>query len=125
MKIIVTESQFKTIVESNVKLKNYLLNNFGIDFAGKIHRIRNPYDVPTIFYDYILSGTIRRYLNFWQPMYHFEFDGVKYLYQTRNDYEWFMDDKGNVYVDNEIPERLGINVMGFNFSDMIDLYYGE
>jgi hypothetical protein len=58
-------------------------------------------------------------------MYVFEFDGVKYLYQDRGEFEWFMSDGCWEYVDNEIPEQLGIAEMGFTFSDIVNMYFEE
>jgi hypothetical protein len=40
-------------------------------------------------------------------------------------HEKFIDEKGNVFIENEIPERLGIDIMGLRFSDIIDLYFSE
>jgi hypothetical protein len=37
----------------------------------------------------------------------------------------FIDNDGFDYVDNEIPEKLGIAEMGFKFSDIIDMYFEE
>jgi hypothetical protein len=33
--------------------------------------------------------------------------------------------KGIDYVDNEIPEEIGIGVLGLRFSDIIDMYFYE
>jgi len=63
------------------------------------------------------------YLNFWGPMYLFEFDGVKYVYQDRGDFEMFIDEHCIEYVENEIPEEIGIAVLGLRFSDIINMYF--
>ena len=86
---------------------------------------KSTYDVPMEFDDGIGSDMIKRYLNFWGPMYLFELDDIKYLYQDRDDFEWFIDEEGYDYVDNEIPEKLGIAEMGFRFSDILDIYFEE
>ena len=54
-------------------------------------------------------------------------DGYNYLYQDRGDFEWFMSDDENCtdYVDDEIPERLGISILGLRFSDIVDMYFQE
>lgn len=111
--------------ESYDKAKNFLRDNFGFDFSGRIEQITSTYDVPRVFDDGISSEMIRQFLNYFGPMYLFELDGVKYLYQDRGDYDWFIDEEGYDYVDNEIPEKLGIAEMGFRFSDILDMYFEE
>ena len=125
MKIIITESQLKNIIESHDKEKKFLKNNFGIDFSNGIELVTGAYDIPSSFYECMSFLLFRRSLNLWGPMYLFELDGVKYLYQDRGDFEWFLGDDCNEYTDNEIPEDLGITVMGFKFSDIIDIYFEE
>jgi len=123
MKIIITESQYGLIKEN--KNKKFLTNLMGMDFTDKIQQITSSYDVPMVFDDVIGPDGIRRYLNFWGPMYLFELDGMQYLYQDRGEYEFFMDEHGYDYVDGEIPEQLGIDIIGLNFSDIVDLYFNE
>ena len=125
MKIIITESQLKNIVESHDKEKKFLKDNFGIDFSNGIELVTGAYDIPMIFDDCIGPININLYLNHWGPMYVFEFDGTKYLYQDRGEFEWFMSDGCWEYVYNEIPEQLGIAEMGLKFSDIIDIYFEE
>jgi hypothetical protein len=107
------------------KLKKFLTNKLGINFTGRIEQITSTYDVPMSFDNGISSEMIRQFLNYFGPMYLFELDGVKYLYQDRGDYEWFIDEEGYDYVDNEIPEKLGIAEMGFTFSDIIETFFEE
>ena len=125
MKIIITESQFKQLVESKDKWKNFLLNQLDFDFSGRIQQITSTYDVPMEFDNGISSEMIRQFLNYFGPMYLFELDGVKYLYQDRGDYDWFIDEEGYDYVENEIPEKLGIDFTGLRFKDIINIYFEE
>jgi hypothetical protein len=125
MKIILTETQYKTLIESKGDLKSFLKNQLGLDFTDNIKQITSTYDVPMSFDDCVGWETIRRWLNYFGPMYKFELDGVKYLYQDRGDFELFMDEDCNDYVDNEIPEKLGIAEMGFSFSDILNMYFEE
>jgi hypothetical protein len=115
----------KNIDESYDKAKNFLKDNFGIDFTGRIKQITSSHDVPMEFDEGISPKTINTWLNYWGPMYLFEFDGMKYLYQYKRDFEYFIDQEGNEYMDNEIPEKLGIAEMGFTFSDILDMYFEE
>jgi len=115
----------KSIDESYDKAKNFLRDNFGFDFSGRIQQITSTYDVPFVFDECLYSESINRCLNYWGPMYLLELDGVKYLYQDRGEFEWFMDENCYDFVDNEIPEKLGIAEMGFRFSDILDIYFEE
>jgi hypothetical protein len=112
------------ISESNDKNKRFLKKKLGIDFTNGIQQVTSTYDVPMEFDNGIGSDSIRRYLNNFGPMYLFELDGIKYLYQDRG-FEFFIDENGFDYVDNEIPEMLGIDEMGLRFSNILDLYFSE
>ena len=124
MKYYMTQN-LPNVNESYGKAKNFLKDNFGFDFSGRIEQITSTYDVPMEFDDGISPEMIRQFLNYFGPMYLFELDGVKYLYQGRGDYEWFIDEEGYDYVENEIPEKLGIAEMGFSFSDILNMYFEE
>jgi hypothetical protein len=125
MKYYMTQN-LPNVNESYDKAKNFLKDNFGFDFAGLIKQITSSYDVPKVFFDNVIHPrTINQWLNYWGPMYIFELDGVKYLYQDRRDFEYFIDQEGYEYMDNEIPEKLGIAEMGFTFSDILDMYFEE
>ena len=123
-RIVDSTNNNELLQESIDKNKKFLKDSFGIDFSDRIQQITSTYDVPMSFDDSI-GSMIKRYLNFWGPMYLFELDGVKYLYQDRGGFEWFVDEEGYDYVDNEIPEKLGIGILGLKFSDIIDMYFEE
>ena len=124
MKIIITESQFNLIKENLDKNKKFLISVMGMDFTDKIKQITSTYDVPTSFDDGIAPSTIRTYLNFWGPMYLVNIDGKNYLYQDRGDFEMFIDEDG-YWNKDEIPEKLGIGILGLRFSDILDMYFEE
>ena len=130
MKVIITESQYITLLENLNKNKKFLIDIMGVDFTGKIEEVKDLYDVPLEFGDTIGPDYIRRVLNYFGPMYLVDIDGKKYLYQYRideedGDFEWFHDEHGFNYVDGEIPEQLGISEMGLKFSDVIDIFFNE
>ncbi len=125
MKIILKELQYVHLLENLNKNKKFLSNIMGIDFTDKIEQITSTYDVPMEFDRYISTGMINRYLNKFGPMYLFELDGIKYLYLDVGDHEKFIDEKGNVFIENEIPERLGLDEIGLRFSNIIDMYFNE
>jgi len=133
MKIIrLSELQLTNIVKRVIsendsmteKNKRFLKNKLGIDFTNGIQQVTSTYDIPWIFHDFS-SVLLNRYLNKYGPMYLFEYDGKKYLYQDRGDFEMFIDEDGFDYVDGEIPEMLGIDEMGLRFSNILDLYFSE
>ena len=125
VKQVVTIEGVTKINESTDKDKKFLKDIIGFDFTGRIKQITSTYDVPMSFDDGIAPSTINMYLNYWGPMYLFELDDIKYLYQDRGDFEMFIDEEGYDYVDNEILEKLGIGIMGLTFSDIIDMYFEE
>jgi len=134
MKIIrLTESDLTNIVKRVIsendsmleKNKKFLKNKLGIDFTNGIQQVTSTYDVPMEFDYSISSDSIRRYLNNFGPMYLFELDGKKYLYLDVGVHEKFIDEDVNIYIENEIPEKLGIDEMGLRFSNIIDLYFKE
>jgi len=110
--------------ESTDKNKKLINNIVGFDFTDKIQLITSTYDVPNSFDDGIAPSTIRTYLNHWGPMYLVKIDGENYLYQDRGDFEMFIDEDG-YWNKDEIPEKLGINLLGLRFSDIIDMYFEE
>jgi hypothetical protein len=124
-RIVDSTNNNELLQESIDKNKKFLKDSFGVDFSDRIQQITSTYDVPMSFDNGIGSDMIKRYLNFWGPMYLFELDGVKYLYQDRGEFEWFIDEEGFEMVDNEIIEKLGIGIMGLTFSDIIDMYFEE
>jgi hypothetical protein len=125
MKFIIKESQYVYILENLDKNKKFLTNLMGMDFTGKIKQVTSSYDVPMSFDEGVGPELIRRWLNHWGPMYLVNINGKNYLYQDRGDFEMFIDEEGFDYVDNEIPEKLGIDIMGLRFSDIIDMYFNE
>lgn len=115
--------------ESVDKNKKFLTNVMGQDFTGKIKEVKDLYDVPMSFDDGVSPGLINLCLNHWGPMYLVNINGKNYLYQDRSDdyevYEWFHDENGFNYVNDEITEQLGISDMGLKFSNIIDTFYKQ
>jgi len=115
----------ETPLNENVdKNKKFLISVMGMDFTDKIKQITSTHDVPTSFDDGIAPSTIRTYLNFWGPMYLVNINGKDYLYQDRGDFEMFIDEDG-YWNKDEIPEKLGIGILGLRFSDILDMYFEE
>jgi len=125
MKYIITESQYQTIKESLEKNKKFLIKTMGVDLTDNIQMVNSRYDVPMEFDEGISPDLVRRMLNNWGPMYLFNLNGKDYLYQDRGEYEWFIDTEGFEFVDNEIIGKLGVDVLGLDFSDLIKVFYTE
>ena len=125
MKYIITESQYQSIKESLEKNKKFLIKIMGVDLTDNIQMVNSRYDVPTEFDEGISPDLVKRMLNNWGPMYLFNLNGKDYLYQDRGEYEWFIDTEGFEFVDNEIIEKLGVDVLGMDFSDLIKVFYTE
>jgi hypothetical protein len=108
------------------KNKKFLSNAMGVDFTDKIEQVTSVYDVPYNFYrkGIFTMPDVAAYLNRFGPMYIFELDGRRFIYQDRSRYESFISEDGVVYED-KIPEQLGIDIMGLKFSDIIDIYFNE
>ena len=126
--MMVDSTNNNRLLEESIDKNKKLINDIvGFDFSNNIQQVTSTYDIPMSFDECVYGETINRYLNFWGPMYIFKLDGHNYLYQDRGEFEWFMSDDENCtdYVDDEIPEKLGIAEMGLRFSDIIDKFFEE
>jgi len=124
MKILIKESQYVHILENLEKNKKFLTNVMGMDFTGKIKQVTSTYDVPMEFDNNISPSVIKSHLNSDGPMYLFELDDKKFLYQDKGHIDFFIDQNG-FYYNDEIARVLGIDIMGLRFSDIIDMYFNE
>jgi hypothetical protein len=124
MKILIKESQYVYLLENLEKNKKFLTNVMGMDFTGKIKQVTSTYDVPMEFDNNISPSVIKSHLNSDGPMYLFELDDKKFLYQDKGHVDFFIDQNGYYYND-EIARALGIDIMGLRFSDIIDMYFNE
>jgi len=110
------------------KLKEIIKNNFEIDFNGKIKEINRYSEIPKSFTEQYLSlSTPKSFKDKIQfgPMYSIDVykDNVinkKYLYQSGSD---LMDQDGEFWSENQLMGLLGLNLMGLNINDLIDIYY--
>jgi hypothetical protein len=124
MKILIKESQYVYLLENLEKNKKFLTNVMGMDFTGKIKQVTSTYDVPMEFDNNISPSVIKSHLNSDGPMYLFELDDKKFLYQDKGHVDFFIDQNGYYYND-EIARVLGIDIMGLRFSDIINMYFNE
>jgi hypothetical protein len=125
--MFINEKEDNSPLNENVdKNKKFLTNVMGVDFTGKIEQVTSVYDVPYNFYrkGIFTMPDVASYLNRFGPMYIFELDGRRFIYQDRGRYESFISEDGIVYED-KIPEQLGIDIMGLRFSDIVNMYFNE
>ena len=117
----------ETLNESTDKNKKFLSNVMGVDFTGKFKKITKAFDVPYKFFRKggISLNAAMSFIGAFGPMYFFELGDREYLYQDRGNKDWFVDEYGHLYIKDELSERLGINVMGLRFSDIINMYSNE
>jgi hypothetical protein len=129
MKIIITESQYNLLNETKTdKFKKFLKNHFEIDLDGKIKEINRYSEIPKSFTEKYLSlSTPKAFQDKIQfgPMYLIQFDkGIlanrQYLYQNGTN---LMDQDGEFWSETYLIELLGLNIMGLNIDDLIDIYY--
>jgi hypothetical protein len=123
----ITESKYLYLLENLEKKKKFLTNHMGIDFTGKIEKITKAFDVPYNFYRNggISLSNAMWYLNDFGPMYFFELGDYEYLYQDRGNKDWFIDEYGHRYIKDEFLEKLGLDVLGLRFSDIVNMYFKE
>lgn len=134
MKIIISERQQNLISETfseldfnketsrQKKTKNFLIKN-DLDFTDKIMMIQSKYDLPKRFELPIkyLNSMINRF----GPMFLIDFDDKMYLYQDRNNEEWFMDENNFEYKLEDIPMLEPLSDMGLGFKKVVDVFFEE
>jgi len=141
MKVIITESQLKTVVfkninESNEKNKIFLKDKFGIDLDGKIKMIQNYEELPLAFTLHFYPEDFNSMLNAGGPFYVMNITkGYKigntyvnklYLYRPRVDgSSYLVDQDGYNKAESTFLENLGVDVMGLTIKDLINIYFKE
>jgi len=131
MKIIITESQYNLLREN--KNKKFLTKVLGQDLVDSIQKITSTKQLSKEFLKHFGSSKIvqQHYIDSEGPLYYFVLDGEPFIYKQRisddtgEKWEIYYDDKGHSFYNNKIPEKLGIDVMGLNFSDVIDIFHNE
>jgi hypothetical protein len=134
VKIIITERQQNLILETFLesdsnrqtlkqkKTKNFLIKN-DLDFTDKIMMIQSKYDLPKRFE--IPNTYLNSMLNRFGPMFLIDFHNKMYLYQDRNNEEWFMDENNFEHKLEDIPKLEPLNNMGLDFKKVVDVFFEE
>jgi hypothetical protein len=117
-----------SLTQKSGKIKKIIKNNFEIDFNGKIKEINRYSEIPKLFLEKYLSlNTPKAFqdkIKFGQmyliDVYKEKVINKKYLYQSGSD---LMDQDGEFWSENQLMGLLGLNLMGLNINDLIDIYY--
>jgi hypothetical protein len=117
-----------SLTQKSGKIKKIIKNNFEIDFNGKIKEINRYSEIPKSFLEKYLSlNTPKAFqdkIKFGQmyliDVYKDKVINKKYLYQSGSD---LMDQDGEFWSENQLMGLLGLNLMGLNINDLIDIYY--
>jgi hypothetical protein len=117
-----------SLTQKSGKIKKIIKNNFEIDFNGKIKEINRYSEIPKSFLEKYLSlSTPKAFqdkIKFGQmyliDVYKDKVINKKYLYQSGSD---LMDQDGEFWSENQLMGLLGLNLMGLNINDLIDIYY--
>ncbi len=112
------------------KNKKFLTNVIGEDVINSIQKITSAKQLPIEFLKSIGVSALQQYIDWYGPLYYFVLDGEPYIYKDRvtpkgEEYEMFTNNKGRAFLDGEIPEQLGLSVMGLRFSDVIDTIFNK
>lgn len=130
MKYLIKESQYNYLLENLEKKKRLFTKLLGEDLINSIQKITSANQPPIEFLKSIGVSALQQYIDWYGPLYYFVFEGEPYIYKDRvtpkgEEYEMFTNNKGRGFVDGEIPEQLGLSVMGLKFSDVIDTIFNE
>jgi hypothetical protein len=125
MKYLIKESQYVYLLENLEKNKKFLTKLLGKDLIDTIQVITSPNNLPIGFLKHFGASTIQQYIDKNGPFYYFVLDGEPFLYKDKGDYELYLNDKGKIFDDGEITERLGLSDMGFKFSDVVNTIFDD
>jgi hypothetical protein len=116
MKYLITES----------KLKNLLIDKFGVDFTGDIKMITTVKDIPSVFLRLGDERTFKIYLNKFGPLYTIKRPKERYLVQPGNNNEWqIADENFKQYTQKQLLDKLEIPPIGISLNDIIELFVDE
>ncbi len=118
------------LTEDVDKNKKFLTNVIGEDVINSIQKITSAKQLPIEFLKSIGVSALQQYIDWYGSLYYFVLDGEPYIYKDRvtpkgEEYEMFTNNKGRAFLDGEIPEQLGLSVMGLRFSDVIDTIFNK
>lgn len=108
------------LIES--KLKNLIINRFGVDLTGMFERVNDRYDLPMEFDNLITPRVLEAYINSYGPLYLIKTNEKNLLYQNRNGYKVIGDYMNRTYSESEVLELLGLPPIGLSIDDIISAF---
>ena len=120
----------KKIKESIDSKKKLFIDLLGQDLIDSIQTITSAKELPKEFLKSLGSSRIQSYIDAYGPLYYFVFDGEPFIYKNRvspkgEEYEMFINSKGESFFSGQITNRLGLDYTGLKFSEVIDMFLNE
>ena len=120
----------KKIKESIDSKKKLFIDLLGEDLIDSIQTITSAKELPKEFLKSLGSSRIQSYIDAYGPLYYFVFDGEPFIYKNRvnpkgEEYEMFINSKGESFFNGQITNRLGLDYTGLKFSEVIDMFSNE
>ena len=120
----------KKIKESIDGKKKLFIDLLGEDLIDSIQTITSAKELPIEFLKSLGSSRIQAYIDAYGPLYYFVFDGEPFIYKNRvnpkgEEYEMFINSKGESFFSGQITNRLGLDYTGLKFSEVIDMFSNE
>ena len=120
----------KKIKESVDKKKQFFIDYLGEDLINSIQKITSAKELPKEFLKSLGSWSIQQYIDAYGPLYYFVFEGEPFIYKDRvnpkgEEYEMFINSKGESFFNGQITNRLGLDYTGLKFSEVIDMFLNE
>ena len=120
----------KKIKESIDSKKKLFIDLLGEDLINSIQMITSAKELPKEFLKSLGSSRIQSYIDAYGPLYYFVFDGEPFIYKNRvnpkgEEYEMFINSKGESFFNGQITNRLGLDYTGLKFSEVIDMFSNE
>ena len=120
----------KKIKESIDKKKKLFIDLLGEDLIDSIQKITEAKQLPIEFLKSLGTSRIQQYIDAYGPLYYFVFEGEPFIYKNRvspkgEEYEMFINSKGESFFNGQITNRLGLDYTGLKFSEVIDMFLNE
>ena len=120
----------KKIKESIDSKKKLFIDLLGQDLINSIQKITSAKELPKEFLKSLGSWSIQQYIDAYGPLYYFVFEGEPFIYKDRvnpkgEEYEMFINSKGESFFNGQITNRLGLDYTGLKFSEVIDMFLNE
>jgi hypothetical protein len=124
------ERRTNRINESVDKKKKIFIDLLGEDLINSIQKITSAKELPKEFLKSLGTSKIQDYIDAYGPLYYFILDGEEFIYKDRvnpkgEEYEMFVNSKGESFLNGQITNRLGLDYTGLKFYEVIDIFSNE